>query len=291
MKISQSPIPLPKPNTVNHFGLSNSSWYKKACVPLVIVNFIETALEIFQRISKMVLCCDHSVVVFSTVVLDQKAISPGACLYQESLFGNSPPIAVEDAENISKDRYKSMLENLIQLFKDSHLSWIKQGEVFLVFLQHLLDNMVAFPITIYHLKKSGDYNDVKSRVTEVLKYASACMACLDWQKEAGWPLFAMPFAGIAFQIKRYVTFMTEFMMYGIATSDPLNPAMRELQQWRKSHALEHAYFFQYLTKSPHTRSLGRRSMTSATRLRMLMLLWRGVRILMVVTHTTQQIYL
>lgn len=158
VKITQGPIPLPKPNTVNRFGLSNSSWYKKACVPLifsgVIVNFIETALEIFQRISKMVLCCDQSVVVFSTVVLDQKVISPGACLYQESLFGISPAISVEDAENISKDGYRSMLENLIQMFKDGHLSWIKQGEVFLL---HLLDDMVAFPIAIYHLEKSGDY--------------------------------------------------------------------------------------------------------------------------------------
>ena len=186
VKITQGPIPLPKPNTVNHFGLSNSSWYKKACVPLifsgVIVNFIEIALEIFQRISKMVLRCDQSVVVFTTVVLDQKAISPGACLYQESLFGISPAITVEDAENISKDGYKKMLENLIQMFKDGHLSWIKQGEVFLL---HLLDDMVAFPIAIYHLEKSGDYNDVKSRVTEVLKYVSACTACLESAKRSG----------------------------------------------------------------------------------------------------------
>lgn len=146
------------------------------------MNFIETALEIFQRISKMVLRCDQSVAVFSTVVLARKAISPGACLYQESLFEISPAISVEYAENISKDGYRSMLENLIQMFKDGHLSWIKQGEVFLL---HLLDDMVAFPIAIYHLEKSGDYNDVKSRVTEVLKYASACTACLESAKRSG----------------------------------------------------------------------------------------------------------
>ena len=146
------------------------------------MNFIETALEICQRISKMVLRCDHSVVVFSTVVLDQKAISPGACLYQESLFGISPPISVEDAENSSKDGSTSMLENLIQMFKDSHLSWIKPGAVFSL---HLLDDMLAFPIAIYHLEKSGDYNDVKSRVTEVLKYASVCTACLESVKRSG----------------------------------------------------------------------------------------------------------
>ena len=90
---------------------------------MVIVTFIETALEIFLRISKMVLRCDHSVVVFRTDVLDQKAISPGACLYQVSLFGILPPISIKDAENISKDGYKTMLEKLIQMFKDGHLRW------------------------------------------------------------------------------------------------------------------------------------------------------------------------
>ena len=53
-------------------------------------------------------------------------------------------------------------------------------------------------------------------------------------------------------------FMTEFMISGTATSDPVNAAFRELEQGRKSYALEHAYFFQYLTKSPHMRSLERR---------------------------------
>ena len=53
VKITQGSIPLPKPNTVNHFRLSNSSWYKKACVPLifsgVIVNFIKLHLKIFKE--------------------------------------------------------------------------------------------------------------------------------------------------------------------------------------------------------------------------------------------------
>ena len=65
------------------------------------------------------------------------------------------------------------------MFKDGSFKWVKQGEVFLL---HLLDDMVAFPIAIYHLEKSGDYRDVKSRVEEVLTYASACTACFDMAK-------------------------------------------------------------------------------------------------------------
>ena len=55
MYMSDSAIPLPNRNAVNHFGLSHSTWYKKASVPLVfsgvIVNFVEIALEMFQRLS------------------------------------------------------------------------------------------------------------------------------------------------------------------------------------------------------------------------------------------------
>ena len=42
--------------------------------------------------------------------MDQKALSPGACLYQQNLFGISPPISVADAGSIAKDGYKTMLE-------------------------------------------------------------------------------------------------------------------------------------------------------------------------------------
>ena len=70
-----------------------------------------------------------------------------------------------DASSIAKDGYKTMLENLIKMFKDGRYSWVRQGEVFLL---HLLDDMVAFPIAIYHLDKSGDRIDVENRVKEVL---------------------------------------------------------------------------------------------------------------------------
>ena len=72
-----------------------------------------------------------------------------------------------------------MLENLIKMFKNGRYSWVKKGEVF---LSHLLDDMVALPIAIYHLDKSGDHIDVENRVKEVLTYASACSMCLDSAK-------------------------------------------------------------------------------------------------------------
>ena len=56
-----------------------------------------------------------------------------------------------DSGNIAKDGYKTMLETLIKMFKDSRYSCVKQGEVFLL---HLLD--------------VGDHIDVENRVEEIL---------------------------------------------------------------------------------------------------------------------------
>ena len=53
-------------------------------------------------------------------------------------------------------------------------SWVKQGEVFLL---HLLDDTIAFPIANYHLDKLSDHIDVENSVKEILMYASACSAC------------------------------------------------------------------------------------------------------------------
>ena len=49
----------------------------------------------------------------------------------------------------------------MKMFKDGRYSWVKLGEVFLL---HLLDDMIAFPIAIYHLDKSGDHIDEENRV-------------------------------------------------------------------------------------------------------------------------------
>ena len=103
VKMSDSAIPLPNRNPVNHFGLSNPTWYTKASGPLVFsgvfVNFVEIALEMFQRLSKMVVRSEHALVVYGTIVVDQKALSPGACLYHQNLFGISPSISVADASS------------------------------------------------------------------------------------------------------------------------------------------------------------------------------------------------
>ena len=90
----------------------------------VIVNFVEIALEMFRRLSKMVVRSEQALVVYGTIVVDQKALSPGACLYQQILFGTSPSISVVDAGSIVKDGYKTMLQNLIKMFKDGRYSWV-----------------------------------------------------------------------------------------------------------------------------------------------------------------------
>lgn len=82
--MSYGAIPFPNSNTVNHFDLSSSSWYNKASVPLIsfsgaIVNFVEIALELFQRLSKMVVCSEHALVICRTIVVDKKALLVHVC--------------------------------------------------------------------------------------------------------------------------------------------------------------------------------------------------------------------
>ena len=66
------------------------------------MNFAKIALEIFQRLSKMVVRSERALVVYGTIVVDQKALSPGACLYQQNRFGISPPISVADAGSLQR---------------------------------------------------------------------------------------------------------------------------------------------------------------------------------------------
>ena len=41
----------------------------------------------------------------------------------------------------------------------------EQGELFIL---ALLDTVVAFPVALYHLEKSGDYDNIEASVSEVL---------------------------------------------------------------------------------------------------------------------------
>ena len=74
---------IPIQTQVNHFGLSSSSWYTEASVPLifsgVIVNFVEIALELFQRLSKMIVRSEHALVVYRTIVVNKKVLLVHVC--------------------------------------------------------------------------------------------------------------------------------------------------------------------------------------------------------------------
>ena len=48
-----------------------------------------------------------------------------------------------------------MLQNLIRFLKDGRKCWVKQGKLFIL---TLLDKVAGFPVTLYHLEKSGNHN-------------------------------------------------------------------------------------------------------------------------------------
>ena len=47
-----------------------------------------------------------------------------------------------------------------------------------VFIIQLLDIVVAVPVTVFHLEKTGDSEDAQKRVEEVLIYINSCSNCL-----------------------------------------------------------------------------------------------------------------
>ena len=60
-----------------------------------------------------------------------------------------------------------MLNCLISKFKKGELKWVMEAEICIV---QFLDILVAVPVASYHLEKTGDSNDVKLRIEEVLVY-------------------------------------------------------------------------------------------------------------------------
>ena len=68
-----------------------------------------------------------------------------------------------------------MLQNLIRFLEDGRKFWVKQGELFMITLQ---EKVVALPVALYHLEKSGNHNDIDTRVSEVLLHAASCSVCL-----------------------------------------------------------------------------------------------------------------
>ena len=179
---------LPTPSSVNHFGLSPSSWFKKDPLPMVFngvfINYIEILQIILPDITKVKLVSSNNVTIFGTVSFDQKAVSPGLCNYHNLGLGVNPIIKPEDAVKLLKNGYSKMLQKLINDFKKNERSWIKNGEVFFV---QLLDYFVAVPVAVFYLSQSGQWDDVLLRLKTVLMYLSSCNECLRLAKVTGRP--------------------------------------------------------------------------------------------------------
>ena len=170
--------------------------------------------------------------------------------------------------------------------------------------------MVAFPIAIYHLERSGDYNDVKSRVTEVLKYAPACKACLESAKRGGLAPVCNAFCKDCFSNKAICHVHDgiydiwncderpcEFCIERIRTGEEITCTRARILLSISDQESAYEKFGKEISTSVeafrdgdgplqfpfyHIHDIGHQASK---------LLWKGVRILMVVTHTTQQIYL
>ena len=124
----------------------------------------------------------NSVVVFASVIFDQKAVSPGGCVYSGGLYGILPPISGRDANILLQNGYRNMLQNLINESEEGTRHWVKQGEVFML---QLLHQLIAIPIAIYLLEKSGTHIDIDLREKEVLLYVTSCGTCLHQCKATG----------------------------------------------------------------------------------------------------------
>ena len=150
-----SPI-RPSPANVNHAGLSVSSWYKKAIVPLfidgVIVNFIESLQQLSQSLKTIKVISPLSSTTYCDVIFDCKALNPGTEVYQDRLYGVMPPIDVEETKTLCENGYKTMLQSLIDEFCKKRRSWVKQTEVYML---QFLDIKVAVPIAAFFLSEKG----------------------------------------------------------------------------------------------------------------------------------------
>ena len=59
----------------------------------VVINFIEILQDLYPKITQVKIVSKNSVVVFASVIFDQKAVSSGGCLYSGGLYGILPPIS------------------------------------------------------------------------------------------------------------------------------------------------------------------------------------------------------
>ena len=145
----------------------------------VFINFIEILQDILPEITKMKLQSTNNLVVFGTLSFDQKAVSPSLCKYRNLGLGVLPVVTPIEAVDVLENGHSKMFQKRIADFKNSERFWVKNGEVF--FFQ-LLHYFVAIPIAAFYFSKSGQWDDVLSRLKTVLKYLSSCNECLSAAK-------------------------------------------------------------------------------------------------------------
>lgn len=170
---------LPPPEKVFHFGLAPASWSNKMVVPMVtngvLIKFIEILLKLLPPVTAVKNVTDMSSVIYVALTLDQKAVSPGAENFNDTIYGVQPPINAQEAKELCRDGFSAMLKTLINDFKTGERTWVKETEVFMI---QLLDSLVAVPFAAYHVEKTGEWEEVRERVKEVLLYVNSCSRCL-----------------------------------------------------------------------------------------------------------------
>ena len=73
---------MPHPASINHAGLSKSTWFDKSIVPVftdgVIINFTEVVMKMIDKIDRVKLESQYATTIYCTfIIFDVKAISPG----------------------------------------------------------------------------------------------------------------------------------------------------------------------------------------------------------------------
>ena len=178
------PASLPEPSLVSHAGLSPSAWHKKSPVPSisngVLINHIELLHHIFPELTQIKIKSDNNMATFVNIVFDQKALSPGSCRYKNALYGIDPVIKANSLVDTYQDGYRVLLQYFINSFKAETITWVKQGEVFMV---QLLDVIIAVPFAVFYLSKPSNSEEVETRVRTALLYLSVCTECLKTAKE------------------------------------------------------------------------------------------------------------
>ena len=130
------------------------------------------------------------------------------------------------------------------------------GEAAELFILTPLDKVVAFPVALYHLEKSGDHNDIEARAFEVLLCVASCSECLRASKVPNLPPSCNSFCHDCFRNKSVCDNHTD--LYNSLNCDvrPCETCERPLKE---SKSLVYKEFCNLLSiKSEHTRDLGRK---------------------------------